>query len=116
MLAAALASALTRPFGVHGVFYRVAGPLARDLDGGRPPYEHLLFPPLGGEEATALCDDLERELGIGVAIVDLNDFGGTVRATSPSALSAAELQKALRDNPMGQRRTGTPVAVVRRID
>ena len=115
VLAAALASALTRPFGVHGVFYRVAGPLARDLDGGRPPYEHLLFPPLGGEEATALCDDLERALGIGVAVVDINDFGGTVRATSPSALPAAELQEALRDNPMGQRRTGTPVAVVRRI-
>jgi hypothetical protein len=94
-----------------------AGPLARDLDGGRPPYEHLLFPPLGGAEATALCDDLERELGIGVgvAIVDLNDFGGTVRATSRSALPAAELQEALRDNPMGQRRKGTPVAVVRRI-
>jgi len=119
VLAAALACALTRPLGVHGAFYRVAGPLARDLDGGRPPYEHLLFPPLEGEAATALCDDLERELGIGigigVAVVDLNDFGGTVRATSRSALPATELQEALRDNPMGQRRTGTPVAVVRRV-
>jgi hypothetical protein len=46
ILLAAAASAVTRPFGVHGVFYRVAGPQARAIDGwrggaghggGRPP-------------------------------------------------------------------------------
>ena len=35
ILLAAAASALTKPFGVHGVFYRVAGPQAKAIDGPR---------------------------------------------------------------------------------
>ena len=42
ILLAAAASAVTRPFGVHGVFYRVAGPQAKAIDGPTsytiPPY------------------------------------------------------------------------------
>jgi hypothetical protein len=91
MLAAAMAGAVTRPLGIRGVFYRVAGPVARDLDGGRPPYEHLLFPPLPPVVAHELCVELERALGVGVAIVDMNDFGGSIRAASPTALGAETL-------------------------
>ena len=32
-----------------------------------------------------ICADLERALGIGVSIVDLNDYGGSIRATSPKS-------------------------------
>lgn len=113
LLVAASACALTRPLGVHGVFYRVAGPVARDLDGGRPPYDDLLFPPLHVAEARALCSELEAALGVGVAIVDLNDFGGTIRAVSSGSLPAQTLARALADNPLGQRSTGTPFGVVR---
>ena len=42
ILFAAAASAVTRPFGVHGVFYRLAGPQAKAIDGPTsytiPPY------------------------------------------------------------------------------
>ena len=48
MCAAAAASAVTRPLGISGVFYRIAGSVARDVDGGRPPYEDRLIPPLPG--------------------------------------------------------------------
>ena len=34
IIPAAIGSAVTRPFGMHGTFYRVAGPVARDVDGG----------------------------------------------------------------------------------
>ena len=44
IIPAAIGCALTRPLGVHGTFYRIAGSIARDVDGGRPPYEHVLFP------------------------------------------------------------------------
>src|SRR4029450_112994 len=44
IIPAAIGSAVTRPFGMHGTFYRVAGSVARDVDGGRPPYEDVLFP------------------------------------------------------------------------
>jgi F420-0:gamma-glutamyl ligase len=113
VIAAALGGAVTRPLGLRGTFYRLAGSVARDIDGGRPPYEHLLFPPLETADAHRICADLERALGIGVGIVDLNDFGGSIRAASPRALPAATLAAVLSDNPMGQRQRGTPFVVVR---
>jgi F420-0:gamma-glutamyl ligase len=113
LLTAACASAVTRPFGVHGVFYRVAGTVARDIDGGRPPYAGLLFPPLPEAIALAICTKLDQLLGVGVAIVDLNDFGGSVRAVSPRSLPEPTLRSVLADNPLGQRRHGTPFALIR---
>jgi F420-0:gamma-glutamyl ligase len=113
LLAAIVASAVTRPLGVRGVFYRVAGPVARDVDGALPPYEHLLFPPLPADDAQAICAELQDALGVGVGIVDLNDFGGRVRGVSSMALRADELAHALADNPLRQRLTGTPFGVVR---
>ena len=113
LVLAACASAATRPVGLRGVFYRVAGPLARDLDGGRPPYQDRLFPPLPPAQAAALCVALEAKLGTGVAVIDMNDFGGSIRARSPGALSTAQLRRAVSDNPLGQRLRSTPFAVVR---
>jgi hypothetical protein len=114
LLVAAVVSALTRPLGLRGAFYRVAGPVARDLDGGRPPYEDRLFPPLRPADAEALCAELDDALGVGVAIIDMNDFGGSVRARSPRSIQDRELGRVVADNPLGQRMWGTPFALVRR--
>ena len=113
IIPATLGCAVTRPFGMHGTFYRIAGPVARDVDGGRPPYEHVLFPPLDTKVAQGICADLERAVDIGVSIVDLNDFGGSIRAVSPRSLSAETLAAVLSDNPLGQRLTSTPFVLVR---
>ena len=113
IVAAAVSTALTRPLGMHGTFYRMAGSIARDVDGGRPPYEHVLFPPLDTKVAQRMCADLERALDIGVSIVDLNDYGGSIRAVSPRSLSAKTLAAVLGDNPLGQRLTSTPFVLVR---
>jgi len=113
IIPAVIGSAMTRPFGMHGTFYRVAGSVARDVDGGRPPYEHVLFPPLAAKVAQKICADLERALDIGVSIVDLNDYGGSIRAVSRRSLSEETLAAVLSDNPMGQRLTSTPFVLVR---
>jgi hypothetical protein len=113
LIVAASVSALTRPLGFHGAFYRVAGPIARDVDGALPPYEDVLFPPLQAAIAEEICDSLQDALGVGVGIVDLNDFGGRIRAVSSRALPTLELARVLSDNPMRQRLTGTPFCVVR---
>jgi hypothetical protein len=113
IIAASIGSAVTRPLGMHGAFYRLAGPIARDVDGGRPPYEHVLFPPFDVKVAQRVCADLERALDIGVSIVDLNDYGGSIRAVSPRSLSAETLATVLSDNPLGQRLTSTPFVLVR---
>ena len=114
IIAATIGSAVTRPLGMHGTFYRIAGPIARDVDGGpHTPYEHILLPPLDTKVAQAICADLERALDIGVSIVDLNDFGGSIRAVSPRSLSQETLAAVLSDNPLGQHRTSTPFVLVR---
>ncbi len=114
IIAAAVGGALTRPLGMRGTFYRIAGPIARDVDGGpHTAYEHVLLPALDSKVAQQICDDLERALDIGVSIVDLNDFGGSIRAVSPRSLSAGTLASVLRDNPLGQHLTSTPFVLVR---
>ncbi|HEU4909924.1 MAG TPA: hypothetical protein VFT17_13765 [Propionibacteriaceae bacterium] len=114
IIPAAIAGALTRPFGMSGTFYRLAGPIARDVDGGpHTPYEQMLFPPLDHQVAQRICADLERALDIGVSIVDLNDFGGSIRAVSPRSLSKETLAAVLNDNPLGQHRRSTPFVLVR---
>ena len=113
IIPATISCALTRPLGKHGTFYRIAGPIARDVDGGRPPYEHVLFPPLDAKIAQTICADLEQALDIGVSIVDLNDYGGSIRAVSPRSLPEKTLAAVLSDNPLGQRLTSTPFVLVR---
>jgi hypothetical protein len=113
IIPAVIGSAVTRPLGMHGTFYRIAGSVARDVDGGRPPYEDVLFPPLDSRVAQKMCADLERALDIGVSIVDLNDYGGSIRAVSPRSLSEETLAAVLSDNPLGQRLTSTPFVLVR---
>jgi F420-0:gamma-glutamyl ligase len=113
IIPAAIGCAVTRPFGMHGTFYRVAGSVARDVDGGRPPYEQVLFPPLDAKVAQKICADLEQATDIGVSIVDLNDFGGSIRAVSPRSLSQETLAAVLSDNPLGQRLSSTPFVLVR---
>lgn len=113
VLLAAVASAITRPLGIRGTFYLVAGSLARDLDGGRPPFDNLLFPPMPSAVADQVCNRLAVELGYPVAIVDINDFGGSIRGVSRGGPGKRVLLRALADNPLGQRDAGTPVGVLR---
>lgn len=113
-LLACAAAALTRPFPLRGAFYAVAGREARDMDGMHPPYERTILPPLPPKVARELATSLAAELGTPVAIIDINDYGGRVRAVSPGALTHDQLFEALNDNPMGhsEARDSTPVGLV----
>jgi hypothetical protein len=114
IIPATIGGAVTRPFGIRGTFYRIAGPIARDVDGGpHTMYEHVLFPPLDTKVAQSICAELQQALDIGVSIVDLNDFGGSIRAVSTRSLSAETLAAVLSDNPLGQHRRSTPFVLVR---
>lgn len=115
VVVAAAAAAATRPLGVRGVFYRLAGSLARDLDGMRPPYLDTLLPPLPAQLAVRWCERLASRLGAEVAIVDINDRGGTVRGRSLHALPAAEILGALQDNPLGHCEQATPLGLLRPV-
>jgi hypothetical protein len=81
----------------------------------RPPFEHLLIPPLEPRVAQRIALRIERHLGWPVAIVDINDRGGSIRTLSRPVISHRKLRKVLADNPLGQRDERTPIGVVRRL-
>lgn len=113
VVVAAAAAAVTRRLGIRGTFYRLAGSLARDIDGMRPPYEGTVLPPLPPAVAVQLCERLASRIGAEVAIVDINDRGGSVRARSLDALSEIEIRAALQDNPLGHCEQATPFGLLR---
>ncbi len=115
LLAAAL-SAVTRPFGVHGVFYRVAGPQAKAIDGPTsytiPPYNQAAT--LGPSNPDGAARALAVALDAPVAIIDANDAGCAVLGASPG-VDRRFVQRLFADNPLGQAREQTPVCVVREV-
>jgi asparagine synthase (glutamine-hydrolysing) len=122
ILFAALVSALTRPFGVRGAFYRVAGPQVAAIDGPTagtiPPYNtHAKQAPL---EPARVANDLAQSLralaggAVKVAIIDANDIGVQVLGKSEQ-LDAERLVSLLRDNPLDQGSQQTPIALIRKV-
>ena len=122
ILLAAFAAAITRPFGVRGVFYRVAGPQAAAIDGPTPG----TLPPYNthAKKAPADPDGVARRLAtalgaaaggpVGVAVIDANDIGVNVLGSS-AGVDRGLLVELFRDNPLGQGHQQTPIALIRRM-
>jgi len=117
VLFAAICSAVTKPFGLRGVFYRVVGHDVNGLDGfyggAYPEYEQMgILNPTGPER---VCAEIERELGVLCAIADANDLGVNILARSPGVPFSEEiLCQILRDNPAGQDNQQTPFILIRK--
>jgi asparagine synthase (glutamine-hydrolysing) len=116
ILTATAAAAVTKPFGVKGAFYRVAGPAVRAIDGPTngtiPPYDG--HAKMGPEDPEGVARELARALGVGVAVIDANDIGVNVLGVS-SGVDPALVESLLRDNPLGQGAQQTPVALLRPV-
>jgi hypothetical protein len=116
ILLAAAASAVTKPFGVHGVFYRVAGPQAKAIDGPTsytiPPYNQAAT--LGPKDPDGAARRLAAGIGVPVAIIDANDAGCAVLGASPG-VDRRFVEQLFADNPLGQAREQTPICVVREV-
>ena len=116
ILLAAAASAVTRPFGVHGIFYRIAGPQAKAIDGPTsytiPPYNQAAT--LGPKDPDGAARLLAAGVGAPIAIIDANDAGCAVLGTSPG-VDRRFVERLFADNPLGQSREQTPICVVREV-
>ena len=116
ILLAAAASAVTKPFGVHGVFYRIAGPQAKAIDGPTsytiPPYNHAAT--LGPSDPDGAARTLATAVGAPLAIIDANDAGCAVLGASPG-VDRRFVERLFADNPLGQAREQTPICVVREV-
>ncbi len=116
ILLAAAASAITKPFGVHGVFYRLAGRQAAAIDG---PTSYTISPynqsaTLGPTDPDGAARAIAAAVGAPVAVIDANDAGCAVLGASPG-VDRRLAQRLFADNPLGQAREQTPVCVVREV-
>ena len=100
--------------GISGGFYRLAGDQARlidDITGTTPPYDQTLV--LGPIEPEAFCREMAAALGVGVAVVDVNDLGRVKVLAASRDCDEELLQRALRPNPAGNANERTPLVLVR---
>lgn len=115
---AATLSALTKPFGWRGIFYKVVGKNINAIDGPcsytLPPYND--YAKLGPKNPHKVAAQLKEKTGYNVVIIDANDLGVTVLGKSDSQILDDFCQKVFADNPLGQSREQTPVCIVRNVE
>lgn len=116
ILLAAAVSGLTKPLGIHGLFYRIAGPQAAAIDGPTsytiPPYNQAAT--LGPKDPNGAARALAAAVDRPVAVIDANDAGVNVLGASPG-LDRQLVRRLFADNPLGQAAEQTPMCVVRRV-
>lgn len=118
ILFSAVVGAITKLFGRMGDFYRLAGMQAALIDAAETspvePYTHTVIkgPLAPGKVAQELAD----EFGLGVAVMDINDIGGSWVIGSSQGISKHFLELVMKDNPQGQNDELTPLCIVRKLD
>lgn len=118
IVAAAAVAALTKPLGLKGIFYKIAGKEVAAIDGPcdytLPPYNH--YAKLGPKNPDKVARQLKEKIGYDVIVIDANDLGVAVLGKSTADITDEFAQKVFRDNPLGQTTEQTPLCIVRRIN
>ncbi len=116
ILIAAAAGALGKLLGRKGDFYRVAGMQAALVDAAStspvPPYTETVIK--GPKEPAKVARKLSEELGYPIAIMDINDIGGSWMIGGGGGVNKEFIELAMKDNPQGQGDELTPLCIVRR--
>lgn len=116
VLFAAAASALTRPLGIKGMFYRICGKRAKSID---CPMSFLILEyahsaklaPLNSKGAARR---IKEGFGHEAVIVDANYRGAFSLGKSSRAITEKFIGQVLRDNPAGQSAEMTPFIIARK--
>ncbi len=120
ILFACVCSAVTKLFGIRGVFYEIAG---HDIDGIDGFYMHSSFETyhdlalLNPKEPSKVCNEIQNAFGINSMIVDANDFGVNIlgKCDAFESLSEEFLSSLIKDNPAGQSDELTPLILVKSV-
>lgn len=119
VLLAAFLSAVTKPFGVHGVFWKVCGHGVAGIDGFYERSSFDLYHELAlinPENPDQLCEELAQQIGMPVVLMDANDIQrDQLGKSSNMPLTDAQLQDAMADNPSGQGDELTPLILIRPV-
>ncbi len=117
ILFAAFCSAVTKPFGIRGVFYRICGEKARAIDGPcdctLPPYNH--YAKLAPDKPDEVAAHLAKVFGNSVVVIDANDLGVEVLGRSSKDIEINFCKQVFKDNPLDQGDQQTPIAIVRKL-
>ena len=113
---AAAVSAVTRPFGIRGMFYWICGKRAKSID---CPMSFLILEyahsvKLAPNNPDGEANRFKERLGLEVVILDANYRGAFSLGKSTHAPSESFIGKLFRDNPLGQSDEMTPFAIVRK--
>jgi len=116
MLFAAFIAALLKPFGMKWIFYSIAGPQAKAVDGAAsyviPPYDtHVTKAPL---KPNKVAQKISEKIEVPVAIVDACDVGVWIVGVS-KGINKDLIIKVLKDNPLGQSKEQTPIGILREV-
>lgn len=117
ILFAAAVGALGKLLGKKGWFYKAAGKQAALIDACGtspvPPYnETVIKGPLHPEKEAQRISD---RIGYPVAIMDINDIGGSWMIGASKGVSKHFMEMVMKDNPQGQADELTPMCIVRRV-
>lgn len=119
VLLAAFCSAVTKIFGIKGVFYKVCGHEVEGID-GLIDYdisfkEYYNYGILNPENPDGVCDEIKEKLGISCMIIDACDISAVVLGKSKDLVQTKEeLVELIRDNPAGQDDQCTPLILIRK--
>lgn len=116
ILLGCVAAALTKPFGVRGVFYKICGKKAYAIDGPcdytLPPYnKYAKKAPL---KPNKVAREMKNKLGNEFIVLDANDLNVDILGKSSKNLDDKFLKALFKDNPLGQSSQQTPIAIVRK--
>ncbi|MDE2018961.1 MAG: hypothetical protein KGJ13_01290 [Patescibacteria group bacterium] len=118
VLFAAAVSAITRPFGIKGMFYRICGLRAKSID---CPMSFLILEyahsvKLAPDDPKGAARRIKKAIGCEAVILDANYRGAFSLGKTSGAPSEAFIEKAFRDNPLGQSDEMTPFCILRRTE
>lgn len=116
ILFAAGVGALGKMIGRKGDFYRIAGMQAALVDAAStspvPPYTETVIK--GPKNPEFEAQRIAEGIGHPVAIMDINDIGGSWMIGGGGGMNKAFIEAAMKDNPQGQGAELTPLCIVRR--
>jgi len=115
ILFAAFCSAITKLFGLRGVFYKVVGKNINAIDG---PCSYTIAPyneyaKLGPSNPDKVAKDIKLKIKNDCVIIDANDLGVAVLGRSDKKISDSFCKSVFKDNPLGQASEQTPICIVR---
>jgi hypothetical protein len=113
---AAVASAVTRPFGLKGAFYYISGKRAKSIDCPMSfsILEYAHFAKLAPADPEGVARQIKQKFGNEAVILDANYQGAFSLGKTDRTITEKFILQAFKDNPAGQSDEMTPFFLLRK--